>query len=79
MPHTDCRMAQGLEHEIHEQILEASGVDTRSVEFRTVTDQESALVTDVVRIRSHPLLSDDVVVGAAILDIRTGALQTVDA
>ena len=79
MLHTDCRMAQGLEHEIHEQILEASGVDTRSVEFRTVTDQESALVTDVVRIRSHPLLSDDVVVGAAILDIRTGALQTVDA
>lgn len=79
MPHTDCRMAQGLEHEIHEQIRQASGIDTRSVEFRTVTDQVSALITDVVRIRSHPLLRDDVVVGAAILDIRTGALQTVDA
>lgn len=79
MPHTDCRMAQGLEHEIHEQIRQASGIDTRSVEFRTVTDQVSALVTDVVRIRAHPLLSDEVIVGAAILDIRTGALQTVDA
>ena len=55
MPHTDCRMAQGLEHEIHESIREASGIDTRSVEFRTVTDQVSALITDVVRIRSHQI------------------------
>lgn len=79
MPHTDCRMAQGLEHEIHEAIRQASGIDTRSVEFRTVTDQVSAVVTDVVRIRSHPLLRDDIVVGAAILDIKTGRLSPVEA
>jgi carbonic anhydrase len=79
MPHTDCRMAQGLEHEIHEAIRQASGIDTRSIEFRTVTDQVSAVVTDVVRIRSHPLLRDDIVVGAAILDIKTGRLSPVEA
>lgn len=79
MPHTDCRMAQGLEHEIHAAIQESSGIDTRSIEFRTVTDQVSALITDVVRIRSHPLLPPDLVVGAAILDVFSGRLELVDA
>jgi hypothetical protein len=39
----------------------------------------SAVVTDVVRIRSHPLLQVDIVVGAAILDIKTGRLSPVEA
>ena len=27
MPHTDCRMASAEEHEMHQQILEKSGID----------------------------------------------------
>lgn len=79
MPHTDCKMASAEEAAVHEQILREHGVDTRSVEIRTVTDQISALITDVVRVRAYPLLPPELVVGGAILDVRTGRLQAMDA
>lgn len=79
MPHTDCRMASATESEIHAQIATEFGVDTRSFEFRTVEDQESALITDVVRIRSHPALPRDLVVGGAIYDVHTGLIQPISA
>jgi carbonic anhydrase len=78
MPHTDCKMASGEEADVHQSIMEKYGIDTRSVEIRTVTDQRSALITDVVRVRSFPLLPPDRVVGGAILDVRTGRLQPMD-
>lgn len=78
MPHTDCRMASSDEAAIHQKIMNDFGVDTRSVEFRTVSHQEEALALDVTRIRSYPLLRDGVVVGGAIYDVRSGALQPVD-
>ncbi|CAB4906150.1 MAG: carbonic anhydrase [Actinobacteria bacterium] len=75
MPHTDCRMASASESEIHTQIEAEFGVNTRSFEFRTVDDQESALITDVVRIRSHPLLPKGLVVGGALYDVHTGRIK----
>ena len=47
VPHTDCRMASATEAEIHQTISDEHGIDTRSVEFRTVRDQKAALATDV--------------------------------
>lgn len=79
MPHTDCKMASGEEADVHQSIMEKFGVDTRSVEIRTVTDQRSALITDVVRVRSFPLLPSDLVVGGVILDVSTGLLHPMDA
>lgn len=78
MPHTDCRMASATEPEIHETILNDHGVDTRSVEFRTVSNPLEALETDVMRIRTYPLLANGVVVGGAVFDVNTGKLQTYD-
>ena len=78
MPHTDCRMASATEPEIHETISRDYGVDTRSVEFRTVTDQLSALSTDVTRIRTYPLLAPNVTVGGAVFDVHTGLLNAID-
>ena len=78
VPHTDCRMASATEAEIHETILADHGVDTRSVEFRTVRDQLAALTTDVLRIRTYPLLKDGVSVGGAIYDVHTGKLLPQD-
>lgn len=75
MPHTDCRMAQSEEADIHSMIAEQYGVDTRSLEFRTVSDQKDALITDVTRIRSYPLLPADVTVGGAIYNVTTGTLE----
>jgi len=78
MPHTHCKMASATEEEIHAQILEAYGVDTNSVEFRTVPDQEAALAYDVRRIRSYPLLPRDLVVAGAVYDVHTGSISPRD-
>jgi carbonic anhydrase len=48
------------------------------VEFRTVRDQVAALETDVMRIRTYPLLAQGVTVGGAIYDVHTGLLMPQD-
>lgn len=78
MPHTDCRMANQSEAHLHPMIKRQYGVDTRSVEFRTVQDQREALIYDVMRIRSYPLLKSGVAIGGAIYDVVTGRLEPVD-
>ena len=77
MPHTDCRMASGTEPEVHAAILEASGVDTRSIEIRTVKDQRTALETDVTRIRTYPLLPNGLEVVGAIYHVENGQLEKI--
>ena len=77
MPHTDCRMASGTEEQIHATILESSGIDTRSVEIRTVSDQLSALKSDLVRIEQFPLLPTGIEVVGAIYNVKTGELKRV--
>lgn len=74
MPHTRCRMAGASESQIHEKIQQDYGVDTRSMEFRTVSDQVAALALDVGRIRSFPLLPPNLAVAGAIYDVDTGLL-----
>ena len=77
MPHTDCRMASGTEEQIHATILERSGIDTRSVEIRTVSDQLSALKSDLVRIKQFPLLPKDIEIVGAIYNVKTGELKRI--
>ena len=77
MPHTDCRMASGTEEQIHAAILERSGIDTRSVEIRTVSDQLSALKSDLVRIKQFPLLPKDIEVVGGIYNVKTGELKRI--
>jgi carbonic anhydrase len=71
-------MASAEEADIHEHIEKEFGVNTRSLEFRTVSDQTAALKTDVNRIRSYPFFKKDVVVGGAIYDVATGKITPVD-
>ena len=78
MPHTDCRMAISDEASIHTTIREQFGVDTSSLEFRTVADQRAALAEDVDRIRNYPLLQKGVSVAGAIYNVSTGQLEPVD-
>ena len=77
MPHTDCRMASGTEEQIHATILEKSGIDTRSVEIRTVTDQVAALKSDLVRIEQFPLLPQGIEIVGAIYNVKTGELKRI--
>ena len=78
MPHTDCRMAISDEASIHATIRQQFGVDTSSLEFRTVSNQQEALIEDVARIRSYPLLQKGVSVAGAIYNVSTGQLEPVD-
>lgn len=75
MPHTDCRMARGDEARIHQEIRDRCGVDSRSMEFRTVADQRAGLATDLQRVRSFPLLPPSLAVAGAIYDVHSGRLQ----
>jgi len=78
MPHTDCRMTQDDESVIHQMIAQQHGIDTRDLEFRTVSDQRAALAEDVDRVRKFPFLPSNLIVGGAIYDVRTGVLIPVD-
>ena len=77
MPHSDCRMASGSEPEIHQAIFDASGMDTRSIEIRTVTDQRAALELDLTRIRTYPLLPKELQVAGGFYDVQTGRLTLI--
>ena len=77
MPHTYCRMASTDEDGIHAAISMKSGVDTRSLDFQTTTDQLGALLKDIVKIESYPLLHDEVRVMGAIYDVKSGLLKAV--
>ncbi|MFM1951290.1 MAG: hypothetical protein RJA33_84 [Actinomycetota bacterium] len=78
MPHTQCRMAESTEEEIHAKIDADFGVNTSSLEFRTTNDLHGALAIDVNRVRSYPLLNTGVTVGGAIYDVKTGAITPID-
>jgi carbonic anhydrase len=78
MPHTDCRMAISDESSIHATIKDQFGVDTSSLEFRTVSNQREALAEDVARIRSYPLIQKGVSVAGAIYNVSTGQLEPID-
>lgn len=77
MPHTDCRMASTDAAGIHQAISSKSGVDTRSLDFQTTSDQASALLKDIVKIESYPLLHDELQVMGAIYDVKSGLLTAV--
>ena len=78
MPHTNCRMAQVDDVDIHREIDSKYGVDTSEIEFKTVPDQREALIEDVQKVRNYRLLNKDVVVGGAIYDVATGKITPVD-
>ena len=78
MPHTNCRMAEVDEAEIHQEIGSKFGIDTSALEFKTVVDQKEALINDVKLVRSYQLINTGVSVGGAIYDVTTGKITPVD-
>jgi hypothetical protein len=59
-------------------VTEARGVDAGSWEFLGTTDPHGALRADIERIRTCELMPPDLVVGAFVFDVRSGALEPVD-
>ena len=73
--HTDCRMTKVTDAQAHEAILASSGVDTRSLDFHTIPDQEQGLRRDVERVRHSPYLPADLLVAGGIYAVETGRLE----
>lgn len=76
--HTKCRMAESSDEEIHDRILRTSGVDSRSLEFRTTSDQAASLREDVTRVRAHPMLPAGLPVAGCLYDVDTGRITVID-
>lgn len=72
--HTDCGMAKTDDEAVHEAIRRRTGIDSRSMEFHTIADQEAALERDVQRVRSSPYLPRGMPVVGCVYDVRTGAV-----
>jgi carbonic anhydrase len=72
-------MANNEEADIHQEISEKYGIDTSSIEFKTVKDQKKALIEDLDKIRNFPLLNQEVIVGGAIYNVGNGKLEPINA
>lgn len=75
--HTDCRMAKVSDDEVHAAIAEQAGLDTRSLNFRTIDDQAESLRSDVQKVRSSPYLPRDLAVVGCLYDVNTGMVEVV--
>ncbi|WP_432489289.1 beta-class carbonic anhydrase [Kineococcus sp. SYSU DK018] len=76
LAHTDCGMTKNTDADVHAKVL-AQGVDSRSIDFRTIADQEATLVHDVQRIRSWPFLPPRMPVAGGVYDVRSGRIRVV--
>jgi carbonic anhydrase len=74
VPHTRCAMASSTEEEVRERVGASAGTDASWARFGVVRDQQAALLDDVRRVRSHPLIPDSVAIGGFLYDVDTGLL-----
>ncbi|KRC63528.1 carbonic anhydrase [Aeromicrobium sp. Root236] len=75
--HTRCAMASSTEDELKARVGDVAGTDASWMTLGAIVDQENTVRADVMRIRSHPLISDDIAVGGFIYDVDTGLLNPV--
>ncbi|MGI4893998.1 MAG: beta-class carbonic anhydrase [Janthinobacterium lividum] len=74
LAHTDCGMTKNTDEDVHARV-HAQGVDSRSIDFRTIGNQRTALVHDVQKIRSWPFLPSAMPVAGGVYDVRTGTVS----
>lgn len=75
--HTSCAMTKSSEAELQQQIGVIAGQDASWMTLGVIDDQIQTIRHDIQRVRSHPLISEDVLVGGFLYDVDTGLLQPV--
>lgn len=75
VPHTRCAMTSCSERELQRRIGASAGQDASWLDVGAIEDQVAALGEDVHKVRSHPLIPDQVTVGGFIYDVDTGLLE----
>lgn len=76
--HTGCRMSGVEDSDIHDAIARTADLDTRSIDFGAVKDQQAILHHDVQRVRSSLYLPDNLAVIGCIYDLNTGLVNVID-
>lgn len=71
--HTQCRMTESTNEEMQTAIAESTGAPV-DWDFLAVADQRATLQRDLRTVRDCPLIPPDVVLGAFLYDVATGAL-----
>jgi len=77
VPHTRCAVATSSEADLRRRIAESAGADASWQPLHVVGDQLAALVEDVRKVRTHPLIPSSVLVGGFVYDVDTGLLERV--
>ncbi len=75
VPHTDCGMVKRDDEQVQDAVRASTGMDARSIDFFTISDQVRTLERDVQRIRSWPFLPRGLPVAGLLYDVHGGRLQ----
>lgn len=75
--HTRCAMASSTEDELKARLGQSAGTDASWMTLGAIDDQDNTVKADVMRVQTHPLIGDDVVVGGFVYDVDTGLLRQV--
>ena len=73
--HTRCAMGSSSEAELQAKIGTKNGVDATWLSLDVINDQAATLTADVHKVRSHPLVPENVKVGGFLYDVDTGLLK----
>lgn len=76
--HSDCGMESFTNEKFAEDLENTYGTTEGSyINWLTISDQAESVKEDVRRIRTHPLVSDDIKLHGYIFDVKTGKLTEV--
>jgi carbonic anhydrase len=75
IPHTRCAVASSTAAELRDRVSASAHQDVSWHAFHVVEDQDLTLREDIRRIRTHPLVPEDVIIGGFIYDVDTGLLD----
>lgn len=75
IPHTRCAMSTHTEAELREQVGASAGQDASWQTFNVIDDQRESLLADLAKLRSHPLIPEEVAIGGFLYDVDTGLLE----
>lgn len=75
--HTRCAMASSTETELQARVSASAGRDASWMTLGAITDQEKTIRADVHKVRSHPLVPEDIKVAGFIYDVDSGLLHPV--
>lgn len=75
--HTDCGAERLTNASFAQHLHQELGVDVGEMDFLPFTDIEDSVREDVNKLKTSPLIPDDVVISGAIYDVDTGKMSPV--